>query len=350
MIVTSITMQRTLSLIILFGLMATAQGSQQSQPRPPAGEQAVLKPEYISPHLLEWLIDVNEEIDLKQIWRLLKIEDASDVPSKCNGDCSAETFEIKVDGEEQGKTVALKIAFESGDFYQYLIFKKAGSGSGKEAWRFIGNIDSSLQRYGPPQHRIENGDDRAWFVIRELWGRGPGLIAYGEVWYEIKDTEVREVLSYPVQGHNIPCLRSLGRSYKSLLLRHGLENGVYTVPIQLLISYNISECKRGDDSTALFAKAQKAVYVWNKEKGRFILDQARSDVTASEIESVYNLEDSTSEQFIEYNFKELSEIARSGDAGQKNWLRKFLINVKDGPLKTTLQQSLQIPVEPIKRD
>jgi hypothetical protein len=334
-------MQRVLSLIILVSLLASAQASQQSQPSPSTDKRAVLNPESMSPYLIEWLVDISGDVDLRQIWRLLKIEIPYDLPYKCSGDCSAETFDIKIDGEEQGRTVALMISFESKDFYQYLIFKRANADSSKEGWRLIGSINSSDPRDGPPQHRIESGDNQTWLVIRDLRGRKPSAAAYGEAWYEIKEREIKEVLSYPVQGHDTPCQKYLGRSYKSLLLRHGLENGLYTVPIQLLVSYNISECVKGIDPPSLFAKGQKAVYVWDKEKERFILDKTRSDVTESEMRSVYHTEELSPEKFIEYNFKELSDIAKSGNAAQKDWLRKFLVNVKDGPRKTALQRSLQ---------
>ena len=340
------TMQLTLLFIILLGLLAPLPCEAKNQEfkadlKASTQRQQQSRSESISPYLIEWLVDISGDVDLRQIWRLLKIEIPYDLPYKCAGDCSAEIFDIKVDGEEQGKTVALKISFESKYFYQYLFFKRAKTDSTKERWKLIGNVDSSNQRNGPPHHRIESGDNRTWFVIRNSRGRGPVALGYDEVWYEIREGEVREVLSYPVQGHYAPCQRYLGRSYKSLLLRHELENGLYTVPVQLLISYNISECGKGIESPALFAKGQKALYVWDREKDRFILDKSRSDITESEISSVYHTEELSPEKFIEHNFNELSAIAKSGDAEQKDWLKKFLASIKDGPLKAALQQSFQ---------
>ena len=48
-----------------------------------------------SPYLIEWFIDMNENVDLKQIWRLLKIELSADMSYRCKGDCEAETFDIE---------------------------------------------------------------------------------------------------------------------------------------------------------------------------------------------------------------------------------------------------------------
>ncbi|MCI0486700.1 MAG: hypothetical protein L0229_08880 [Blastocatellia bacterium] len=348
-------MIRALPLTILFGLLISLPGgasknlSADSNPfiqepterRASTDERAALKPEAISPYMIEWYIDINEDADLKRIWRALKL-DTDEIPDRCYGGCEAETFNIEIEGLAPGRTVALKISFKEVFFHQYLIFRRENSDStGVEKWLFIGNIDSRDQRYGLPTHRLETGDDRTWFVVRELWGRGSSVTAQGEKWYEIKERKLKHVLRYPVEGYTRPCYGNPGRSYKSILIRHGAVNGVYTVPVQYLVSYNISECDRGKDSLPLFTKAQKAYFVWSAEEERFILDKSQSDITKKELGSVYHIEEFSDEEFVEYNFSELSEIARSGDAERRDWLRQFLTRVQDSPRKTVLQQALQ---------
>ena len=171
-------MLHTLPFILLLGLLislprgakrgailkATPQKPGQHQPGPSTDESAILKPESLSPYVIEWYIDINEAADLKQIWRLLKIEIPGDMSYRCGGNCTAETFDIPIKGEEQGQTVALKISFEAGDYYQYLFFKKANSDSTQGGWKFIGNINVHGQQYGSPEHRIGAGSSRpaAW--------------------------------------------------------------------------------------------------------------------------------------------------------------------------------------------
>jgi hypothetical protein len=167
------------------------------------------------------------------------------------------------------------------------------------------------------------------------------MLARGEAWYEIKEAGLKQVLSYPVEGHHSPCRNSLGRSYKSLLARHGSVNGVYTVPVQFLVSYNISDCDKGAYPPSLFAKGQKANYVWDGEKERFILDTSRSDVTEQELKTVYNFGVFSYEEFVESNFNEIMDIAANGGVEQKAWLKGFLTGIKDGPRKAALQQALQ---------
>lgn len=303
--------------------------SQSPQSTPPADERAgsMLR----SPYLIEWFIDMNEHADLKQIWALFKIEISADMSYRCKGDCEAETFDVDV-GAEKERTVALRISYKDGNAHQYLFFKRAKSDSTGEAWQFIGNINA----HGPPEYRIEKSDDRTWFLIKEPRGRG----VYSEVWYEIKEKEVREVLSYPVQGQSVFCQNNLMRTYGTLLLRHDFENGIYTVPIQFIVTYDITDCNK-TEGARLFAKGQKAYYVWDDRKQLFILDKSRSEVTEEELSSVYNSEIFSGEKLIEHNFAELSQIAKSGDQEQKRWLRKFLTAIKDSPQKLALQQALK---------
>jgi hypothetical protein len=312
-------------LLALTLLLSSFKSPAQNQSTPSTDERAVSMVK--SPYLIEWFIDMNENVDLKQIWALLKIEISTDMSYRCKGDCEAETFDLDV-----GRTVALRISYKDGNSHQYLFFKRAKSDSTDEAWQFIGNINA----HGPPVYRIEKGDDRTWFLMKELRGRE----AYSEVWYEIKEKEVREVLSYPIQGQSVFCQNNLTRTYASLLSRHDFENGIYTVPIQFIVTYQITDCNK-KEVAPLFAKGQQAYYVWDDNKQRFILDKSRSEVTEEELSSLYNDERLSGEKLIEHNFAELSKIASAGDREQKRWLRIFLNSVKDSPQKLALQQALK---------
>jgi hypothetical protein len=320
-----------LPIILLFALTVLLPGvalsqTKQSQSAAPTDDRAVSM--LRSPYLIEWFIDMNENVDLNQIWRLLKIEISTDMNYRCKDDCEAETFDVEASGEKE-KTVALRISYKDGISHQYLFFKKAQSNSTDEAWQFIGNLPA----HGPPEYRIERGDNKTWFLIKELRRRA----SYDEVWYEIKEKEVREVLSYPIQGQDTSCQNNLSRTYTTLLFRNDFDNGIYTVPIQFIVTFDITDCNKKDGGR-LFAKGQKAYYVWDENKQRFILDKSRSDVTEEELSGLYRL---NNEKLIEYNFAELSKIAKSGNPEQKRWLRDFLKSVRDSPQKINLQQALQ---------
>lgn len=325
---------RLIIISLIFSLLTGPSVSHQMAQQQ-AGPQTFSSPESISPHLIELYIDINEDIDLRPIWQSLRIE--SSLPHKCK-ECIAETFDIE-GLNQQGHTVALRITWGSGNHYQYLMFRKAVS-SATERWKFIGHIDSGGQPFAPPVHRVEIGENRAWFVIRELWGQSSDSKAYGEVWYEIGENDLKQVLSYPLSGESRLCQKGFSYSYRSILSRHASMNGNYTVPIQLLISYNITDCEKGKAAPVLFTKEQKAFYIWNDAQKRFQLDAAQSDVTEKEIKSIFSIEGPTDEDFAQYNFDQLSEIAKSGDAKQQYWLKQFLIRLKDSPQKTALMKAI----------
>lgn len=318
-------------------------GADLQEPRPgpaPAEEPKIFKPGHLSPYLIEWYLDISDDADLRQVWRQLKVEAPDDRPYRCGGDCATETFNLAVGGEDD--TVALKISVEGRGFYQYLIFRKARPGPGeREEWIFLGNVDSRGQRDGPPEYRVETGSGRTWFVVRELWRREPEAMARREVWHEIKESGIKEVLSYPLDGYERACRDLPRRSHKAMILHHGMEGGEYTVPIQFLASYDISDCGQKYDSRSLFAKGQRARYVWDVERDRFVLDTSRSDITEEEMGRVYGPEALSGEKFIEYNFDELLSVATSGNLKQKEWLRKFLTGAGEGPRKSALLQRLK---------
>jgi hypothetical protein len=316
-------------LLALTVLLPSLKSPAQNQSTPSTDGRAVSL--LRSPHLIEWFIDVNENVDLKQIWALLKMEISADMSYRCKGDCEAETFDVDM-GAGKERAVALRISYKDGQDHQYLFFKRAKSDSGDETWQFIGNIPA----HGPPEYRIERGDDRTWFLMKELRGRQ----SYAEVWYEINGKGVREVLSYPIQGQSLFCRNNLARTYATLLFRHDFENGIYTVPIQFILTYHITDCGK-KEGARLFAKGQKAYFVWDEGKQRFVLDKTRSEVTEEELGGVYSNERLSGEKLIEHNFAELLKIAKTGDAEQKRWLRTFLNEVKDGPQKLALQQAFK---------
>src|SRR5689334_20109602 len=164
-----------------------SQASQSHQPNRPADERTRLNPASPSPYLIETLIEIHENIDLKQIWQMLNLAPPSAAAYRCNGDCEAEIFDIAESDENHKKTVALRISYENRHFYQYLVFKQRASDASQEgAWELLGNIDCFDQVDAPPSLRVEQGDGRTWLVIKELWKHGAVLATYGDVWVEIQ--------------------------------------------------------------------------------------------------------------------------------------------------------------------
>ena len=337
----SLTAFSALLFSLLAGLLSAAQETQQRRPDPPADQRAVQKTAPPSPYLIETLIDINEGIDLRRIWQMLDIAPPTGDAYRCDGGCEADTFDIPISGEDHKGAVALKIFYENGHFYQYLIFKQVTTASQEGAWRLLGKIDCLDQRDGPPGERIEQGDGRTWLVIKESWGRRAGPVVRGEAWHEIQDDAVKRVLAYPVEGHNAECQSQPGSSFKAMLLRHDPENGTYTIPIQFMVAYEVTACSSRDAALPLFAKGLKGYYVWNAAQGRFTLDEARSDVTERQIAQFSYAQPFSEAVFVEDNFRELADIASNGDARRKGWLQNFLSRAQTTPRVADLRRRLQ---------
>lgn len=337
-------MHYVLTIVLLLALapFPCQQKGEQNQPAASGPDKPAALLRSLSPYVIEWLIDVNEEVDLRQVWQSLKLDAPPDLPYRCGPDCSAETFDV-VSGEQAGaKIVALRIAFDDGAHYQYLLFKEPGRDSAERGWDMLGAVSARGSRFDPPAHRIEAGDNRTWLVIKDLRSSSPATAHSNEAWYDLKVTGLKPVLSFPARGEHKPCREALGRSFKTIIVRHELENGVYTIPIQFLVSYNISDCEKGKLSHGLFAKGRMAYYVWEASRERFILDKARSEITEREILSLTSGEMPSGAQFAESNYDELMTIARGNDKKQRGWLQRFLLTVEDGPRKMALRQALEI--------
>jgi len=309
---------------------------QQSRPR----NSRNTRPDNLSPYDIARYINENEDADIRQVWRWLKLNITyTDLSYKCHGSCEGETFVINLSGE---KAIVAKISYTGGNYYQYLIFKKTTDKGGR--WKFLGFVDSSYQQYGSPEHRVERRDGKTWLVIQELWGRGSCFGIRGERWFEIEDRqinedgEIKEALAYPVSGLRCPFNEDVGRETESeVLFDADVLKGPCTVKVQFSVSY-----KFGDEpGQRLFSKEQVGYFVFDSETGRFALDKSRSQISEDEIQKVHNYDSLDDEHFIQYNYEELLGIANNGTERQKSWLSKFLDKVADTPQKLSLQQALQ---------
>jgi hypothetical protein len=234
-----------------------------------------LAPAALSPYLIERYVKDHKTADLKEVFGLLDPRGFSDEPGQWEGRFEAQHWDIET---AEGRTVVLKISFAAFLYdCRYLVFKRVESGAAEELWRFQGYFDSSPdQHYEPTEQRVETGTGRTWFVVKELWGRGSGVILYGERWYELSDKPPREVLSYPEGGYCVLLAGSIGREFSSVV-NHRAIDGIYRIGVVFGVSYSIY----GDHP--LFSRRQRAYYVWNDDQGTFLLDEARSEVSAKEI-------------------------------------------------------------------
>jgi hypothetical protein len=285
----------------------------------------------LSPDEIESYLKENIEIDLRGLWSLLRIKQDTEFPQRCGnryGLCKTEKIVV----EESGDDVFLKLTIA--DASRYLLFRRIEKYPvfTEDKWKFVGYVDSLYQQYAPPEQRIIEGDNRTYLVVRELWGRGTGVGLYGERWYELSENPPKEVLSYPVEGHDVQG-RAFDRMFESKVGQR-MINGSYVVEVQFSIFYG------AEKKSAIFSKKQKACYVRDSEAEKLGLSKTCSNVSEEELEAVYNFDSMDEEGVLEYNFGELERIAMYGKPEQKEWLENYLSRIGDSPKRAALQKLL----------
>ncbi len=106
--------------------------------------------------------------------------------------------------------------------------------------------------------------------------------------------------------------------------------------VRLVVRYSVSYV--GEE--LLFKKHHTAVFTQRLGSQREVLDRVNSDISPQELESVYNIDTLSKEDFLKYNYKELSEIASGRDLTRKEWLRSFLKTCDDTVERRRLQRLL----------
>lgn len=163
-----------------------SQGSEERVPSDPFGLQ-----KYITKYA--------DSADLDLVWKALHVDSSIPSPGRCgckgydcNGTCDARF----VPGS--GRYRILRISYAGEADCWYLVFSRY-----RAEWRLLGTVSTLDNRYRPPRERIEQIGRREFLVINELWGRGTGVLGYGERWYLLHNGRPTNALAYPVMGHNV---------------------------------------------------------------------------------------------------------------------------------------------------
>lgn len=315
-------------LIVIASLLyLSAQGFPQS-PIPPSPELLELLSRFSLPHVIsdcpppplgaplvikKW-IEENPECNRKPLWALLKTEgDTFDnVPNK---ECKIELQDIYLFAQ---KTTTKMLQITLADEAHYLFFSQpAANASPQSDWHLLGIVSSHSQQYGPPDLRFERGDEHDWVVINELGGRGTGVSLRSESWYEISRSGIKQVLSYPASGHDFTFPAVTNRSFKAMPIF--IESDKSTVLVTFVVNYG-TLLKIGIP----LAISQKAFFVRDEMTGEFKLDETQSEITAEELDAVYNFDSLDDTAFLKYNRMALRKIVARAKPEQKNAWRKYL--------------------------
>lgn len=301
----------------------------------------------ISPYEIKRLIDENRrtvaqqsELDFKPIWEELGINDnntTSFTMNQCTGYCEANIFTIELDGQPGKETILRLYAAATWD-YRYLIFKQDNSQRGANSvWVLLGYVDAFV-RYAYPKHRVVTAGTQRWLAIGCVSGYGSAFGSDAEDWYEVGSGGVRNVLSYQTRlfiGLSNPEIKR-----KSRVTKVEYRDGIATVIIEISTSYE-GLMEKFRDRFPLWEGGRRMTFIKGPGMSEFMLDKQHSELLEEELDPRFGDDEGISnEDFLKYNYRELTRLAISGNAKQKEWLRDFIKDCDETLEKQSLQTAL----------
>lgn len=220
----------------------------------------------------------SDDADLREVWDSFGIDSQIFEAVKCGcrdndcpGTCKAETINLSSMKNDEGY-VLLRLCHSGESECGFLLFRK------EEEWKYLGLAYSSGNQYGPPQHKIVENGATKWLVIKELWGRGTGVVQYGERWYGLGEKGVKKVLAYPVSGHSVQGTVKDYQFQSNVLQRAGQQSFVVTIRYR-----ESGNPKYANDREWLEFKPRwssfdkyQFCFVWNQATEDFVLDEKKS--------------------------------------------------------------------------
>jgi len=283
------------------------------------------RPASVSPYEIKQYIEEHQKdefVSLAEYWNRLGI----DVEEwEKYGRCEASIFDLAL-GPGEGTKVMLRLYDHSGwsmGGTRYLLFKPT-SAAHHTKWKLLGHVDFQDQRYEVPEHRILSSAADHWLVVTILAGRGSGYGLHIDIWYEIADSGMKDVLSYPTGkflswGDPFPVIEA-----SSKVISATTESDRTRVVIEFTASYVLYGGAHLNEKVGLWAKTQSAVFVRSSGQERFSLDDRESQLSNKELDAVYDGEGPSNSEILRYNFEDLERIATSTNEKAKEWLRSYL--------------------------
>jgi hypothetical protein len=224
----------------------------------------------------------------------------------------------------------------------YLLFRREGA-----IWQYFDEIELRSKYLIEPSYQIIDVDGNdIWLVVNWLANSGTGFALYVDDWYKLNAEKLKTTLRYPVSGHEEYGLGSPPAHVKFRGEVVGYEpdyqTGIYTIGLQFYAFYESSFADHKDvlpEYYPVFSIERKAHYLWDEERHRFLLDAEKSNVSQAEIDKLFHY---NADEFVQYTYDELLELATTGNEFQKKWLELMLEQAKDSPEKEYLLEQLMM--------
>lgn len=246
-------------------------------------------------------IQKNELREIQNIWRKLGVK--SELFKK-SAPSLADYFTVTLNPGGDSLYI-YQIADRDNNDWQYLFFTIKN-----RSWNFYGHIDLPNQASSEPIARSVTIEDRNWLIITSKTDSPDLAGMYYDHWYDLKASQLKEVLRYPVY-HDQPSLDFIKR-YSATVLDTGIIAGSYYIDLKSQIAFI-----NGSHSTPepAFTVSRKVRYLWD------YTNQLFKDHNQQQQEKLYTY---GANEVLVQNFLQIEKLAENGNTSQRNLLRKFL--------------------------
>lgn len=170
----------------------------------------------------------------------------------------AETARLRIDGEE------LKILTNTYSTNRNFIFLDNDT---DDIVTTLSVVNVNIE---PPSYSIIKGQTRDWLVVTKIYQSGIGYMSRYDAWYILNRSGIiKEVLTYPSQGHELPDNDGNNTYWTSKALTEGYSNDS-AVDI-VTTTKNCSATDEGSDKDCT-ESSHTVHYVWDAAKEKFVVN------------------------------------------------------------------------------
>jgi hypothetical protein len=198
-------------------------------------------------------------------------------------------------------------------------------------WSFFGFVDIPVERLEPVEINLRQSGSRQWVVLTSAEAEGTGIFAKTVTWYEVTKAGLKQVLTYPGEGHlaagDLFMPLGVSRAVKSTFRGVAVQGGRIIVRVQFSVTFGFFT--DGKDVEDLLPE-ETEIATFQEDAGRTFKLVPSPRLDTVKLSTLYDIARVrlTVQDFLNLEYKQLQQIAAGGNMAKKIWLRDFLAQCK----------------------
>ncbi len=213
---------------------------------------------------------------------------------------------------------------------RFLVLHQSSAG-----WSLVDYLDSPFEKYEAPRVWVKAAQDRRWLVKTGFAGGGAGVYLSIAEWFELRCGTLQEVLTLPFRGDDVNAepARYFSTRFKAFHRSDSQESLDFRQVVRFEDYPNQRQLWQ-EERTVVFSRANRS--------GAFAFDPAASNISAEFEKKVFAIDPLDKNEFLEFAYNRLLQIAGDSADRRRGWLRGFLADIPDSAkarkLETVLDQ------------